>query len=270
MRLAGYGFVLALGLLQPGCATIDPRGALASREWIEVNAPENRKIKAIIARPKGDGPFPIIIILHGTDGFRHRYVELAEAFAKQGFVAIAGCWFGGHYFFRGRFEPSGRAPHHDAITCSEGPVYKWATFAATRDVTAIIEAARKLPEVKPDRIGLFGHSRGGVVALLTASIGGNVQAVATSAAHYLKRQSPDTPVINMAEMLTTPVLLLNGTADELVHVQEATEYVRVLRRLGKPVEMHIYEGAPHDLPFDWDTSEDVFRRAVTFFRKYLE
>lgn len=234
-----------------------------------MDAPQGRKILAAVARPKGDGPFPVVVVLHGTDGFRQRYIELAEEFAKRGFVAVAGCWFGGHYFFRGRFEPSGRAPHYDAIACPQGPTYKWATLAATDDVTAIIEGSRKLPGIRPDRVGLFGHSRGGVVALLTASHRRNAQAVVASAAHYLKRRSPDTPPIMVAERLAAPVLLLNGTADELVDIQELREYESTLRNLGKAVEIQIYEWGPHDLPFDQATQDAVFQRALTFLQKYL-
>ncbi|MBI4242378.1 MAG: dienelactone hydrolase family protein, partial [Candidatus Rokubacteria bacterium] len=142
------------------CASTDPRDALAEPQWIDADAPDGRKIRAFVARPKGDGPFPIVVVLHGTDGFRQRYVYLAQDLARHGFVAVAGCWFGGHYFWRGRIDPSGSAPHQDAIHCPRGPEFKAASLPAKQDVLAIVEAARKLPGVQPRRVGLFGHSRG--------------------------------------------------------------------------------------------------------------
>jgi len=270
MRAARWmSFLIVCWLVQQGCASINLPPGLAGREQIVVDAPQNRKILAVVARPKGDGPFPIVVVLHGTDGLRQRYVKLGEQFARQGFVAVTGCWFGGHYFFRGKPDFSGNAPHDDAIACPQGPSYKYVTIEATNDVAAIIEEARKLPGVRPDRVGLFGHSRGGMIALLTASQGRNVQAVVASAAFYLKRRSPDTPPILLAETLASPVLLLHGTKDQLVDIQELPEYERTLRNLAKSVEIQIYEGAPHDLPFERATQDDVFQRAVTFFQKHL-
>lgn len=259
-------FLLAISLLLP--ASVDAQGGLARSQWIKIDGPEGGTIHAFVSRPRGDGPFPIVVVLHGTDGFRQRYVYLAEDLAKHGFVAVAACWFGGHYFWRGRFDQSGRSPHPDAIHCPDGPAYKWASLAATKDVTAIVEAARKLPGVLPQRVGLFGHSRGGVIALVTASSGGDVQAVVASAAHYRQRARDASP-LELAGSLTAPVLLLNGTRDPLIDIGELQEYERRLRELGKAVEAHAYDGAPHDLPFELGTQSDVLRRAVTFFQKHL-
>ncbi len=135
---------------------------------------------------------------------------------------------------------------------------------------ALIEAARNLPGVKPDRVGLFGQSRRAAVALLVASTGGDVQAVASSGAPYTHLPRADeVPPITMVKNLQAPLLMLHGTADEIVDVQQARDYERVIRELGKPVEAHYYEGAPHLLPFMPQTREDVIQRAIAFFRKHL-
>jgi dienelactone hydrolase len=49
---------------------------------------------AAVARPSG-GPFPVVLVLHGTHGFARQYVELAQDLARAGFLAVAGCWFSG-------------------------------------------------------------------------------------------------------------------------------------------------------------------------------
>lgn len=283
-------------LLLAGCASLDTRGRLVSREWIEMYAPDGRKIRAFVARPQGDGSFPVVLVLHGTDGFRRRYLELAEEFARRGFVAVAGCWFEGRYYW-----PLGRAPQPDAppqpdtiedtdaIECPHGPRYEWGSLGATGDVMAIIEAAQKLRGVRSGRVGLFGHSFGALIALLTASMergsegmvkgeggvaflvpGGNVQAVVASAAFYSGLREPaNARPVDLARHLAAPVLLLHGANDAVVDVREAREYELTLRELGKPVERHIYTGAPHDVPFDALTRDDVMQRAVTFFQKHL-
>jgi dienelactone hydrolase len=50
---------------------------------------------AAVARPSGAGPFPVVILLHGTHGFPREYVQLAQALARSGFLASAACWFQG-------------------------------------------------------------------------------------------------------------------------------------------------------------------------------
>lgn len=62
---------------------------------IEVDAPEGRKLVAVVAQPAGTGPLPVVIIFHGAEGFREYDAPLADEFAAGGFIAIVGCWFAG-------------------------------------------------------------------------------------------------------------------------------------------------------------------------------
>jgi len=53
-------------------------------------------LSAAVARPPGKGPFPVIVLLHGTHGFAREYVRLAHDLARtSGVVAVAGFWFAG-------------------------------------------------------------------------------------------------------------------------------------------------------------------------------
>src|SRR5688500_10874635 len=50
-------------------------------------------VRVAVARPNGRGPFPAILILHGTHGFAEEYVQLARNLARAGVLSIAACWF---------------------------------------------------------------------------------------------------------------------------------------------------------------------------------
>lgn len=246
------------------CASQALRATESRAQWLELEAPEGRKIRAAVAWPQGDGPFPLVVILHGTMGFRTHDLWLAEDFARAGLAAVAGCWFAG-----GRAP---RVPVAELIDCAQGPAFKGASIAATKDVMALIDAVRKLARVRPDRVGLFGHSRGAAVALLVASTGGDVQAVVSSSAPIIfrgARTQMDTPPITLVRNLQAPLLMLHGTGDRVVDVQEARQYQQALRELGKPIEAHYYEGAGHLLPFLPETKEDVRQRAIGFFKAHL-
>jgi hypothetical protein len=64
-------------------------------QWFRVVVPDRSAMLAAVARPSGGGPFPLVLILHGTHGFARQYVQLAQDLARSGFLAVAGCWFSG-------------------------------------------------------------------------------------------------------------------------------------------------------------------------------
>jgi len=223
-----------------------------------VDAPEGRKILAAVLRPQGTGPFPVVVVLHGTDGFRRIHVQLAEEFADSGFIGVAGSWFGGHYAGR---QPPTPTTHPDDIDWPNGPDIKAGnSFLAANDVMALVSAARTLHDARADRVGVFGHSRGSAAALTTVSTGADVQAVVAVAGY------PPAITVNK---LQAPVLILQGTEDNVVPVQTARRFEDALRSLGKSVEAEYYEGAPHGIPWILPWRGDVRQRAVVFLTKHL-
>src|SRR5215207_856931 len=47
-------------------------------QWIKVAAPGYGPMLAAVARPSGAGPFPTVVVLHGSHGFAREYVHLAR------------------------------------------------------------------------------------------------------------------------------------------------------------------------------------------------
>jgi dienelactone hydrolase len=247
----GLALALALALTSPALATDEgPR-------WIQVPAPTGEILRAAVVWPAGNGPAPVVLVLHGTEGFHEAHVHLAEAFARSGFIAVAGCWFAGE-------------------DCPRGPAFEGVTPQATRYVRALLAAARGVPRARTDHVGLFGHSRGGMLALLAASSGAEVQAVVASAAQLApgltatRRPRPiDVAPVSVAARLTAPVLLLHSVDDPTTDVREVLAYERALRELGKPVEAYYYDASLHELAFAAPTRDDVLRRSVEFLVRYL-
>jgi poly(3-hydroxybutyrate) depolymerase len=128
-------------------------------QWVRVSAPGIGVMLAAIARPSGTGPFPAVILLHGTHGFAREYVQLAKDLARSGLLAVAPCWFSGGGGPGTRFVTP-------PIACPDAPRPTGpGSTEAVRTVDALVRAVRSLPGVLPDRVGLFGHSRGSAATL---------------------------------------------------------------------------------------------------------
>lgn len=102
---------------------------------------------ATVYRPAGDGPFPIVVELHGgawAVGNRHADKLMHESMAGAGIIVVALDW---------RLPPAGTHP---------------ASFEDINFGVRWAKAHAKEWGGSPDRIGIMGNSSGGHQAMLTA------------------------------------------------------------------------------------------------------
>ena len=235
-----------------------------SVSWLHVRT-DSGVILAAVARPSGVGPFPALIILHGTHGFAKEYVQLARDMASHGVLSVAACWFGGHYGAGTRYvtplECPGAPPFVDVPGLERFRV-------ARESLTGLVEAVRTLPDVQRDQVAIFGHSRGGGAALdFVLQHSGTVNGAILNSAGY----PPE--VTARASEVDVPVLLLHGTADSpagggsaMTNVTMARTFEAALRNAGKPVEAVYYDGSGHEAIF---TSRSQYADAVQRIARFL-
>ena len=232
--------------------------------WITIGAPGLGVTSAAVARPDGVGPFPSLLLLHGSHGFAHEYVRLAHDLARTGLLTVAAGWF--------REGIGNGVRFITPIVCPEmPPAPDPLSPPAMRTVDALLQALRTLPDAHPDRIGLFGHSRGGGAALNYLVRAGGVQAAVLNSARYPSQ------LIALAPKLSAPLLMLHGTADsledggtEFTNIKMARDFERAALESGKLVEAMYYEGGRHNDIFDSSVRyHDVVRRMSAFLLRNL-
>ncbi|ATC95636.1 dipeptidyl-peptidase 4 [Pseudoalteromonas tunicata] len=149
----------------------------------------------------------------------------------------------------------------------EDAIYKHLGVVEVEDQITGVEYLRSLDFVDANRIGIYGHSYGGYMALMTMFKAGDYFQAGVSGApvtdwalydtHYTERYlgHPETnakgyeasAVFPYADQLKGPLLIYHGMADDNVLFTHATKMFKVLQDQVKPFEMMTYPGSKHSL-----------------------
>jgi dipeptidyl-peptidase-4 len=198
-----------------------------------------------------------------NDGFFHQYL------AQQGYVV---------------FNLDNRGTGSRGVKF-ETALYRRFGSVEVEDQVAGAEFLKSLPFVDPKRIGIFGWSYGGYMALMCATQAPETFAAAVAGApvtnwylydtHYTERYM-GTPQENAdgyawsdvrthAEGLRAPLLVMHGMADDNVLFTNSTALFKKLQDLGKPFEVMVYPGSKHGLLRDPRTGLHAYRMVKQFF-----
>jgi dienelactone hydrolase len=135
---------------------------MSSVEPFTVTRPEGGLLHGLLDLPEAPGRRPAVVICHGFKGFMEWgfFPSLAALLAERGFVAV-------------RFNLSGAGMRPGDELVSDPQAFEDNTYSAElADLLRVLEAAAGdlAPDrIDPDRLALFGHSRGGAAAVLAAA-----------------------------------------------------------------------------------------------------
>ncbi len=235
-----------------------PRANIEPSYWIEVDVSERRKITAAVFEGSGEGPHPVVVFLHGAEGFRQRHLELAKDLSEHGMTVVAGCWFDAYI---------DATVGSDGIRCSNAPQILTLSFApvtaAVTNISMLIHSVRTLPNVQENNVALFGNSLGSIAGTAVAITGARLKAVVASTGYVTTYVPFGTAGID------APVLIMHGTADALIPVDAARRFEALLKADGKEVEAKYYEGAPHEILDNADWKARTRADAAEFLKRKL-
>lgn len=255
---------------------------------------DGKKVSGLANIPKATGVYPVIIMFRG-------YVDqeiyetgvgtknTAEAFARQGFITLAPDFLG----------------YGDSDFPSDNPMEE--RFQTYTTALNLLTSVKNLPEtlkladiegveIDADRVGIWGHSNGGQIALSVLEVTGHSYSTVLwapvskpfpySILYYtdefedrgkalrrvLAEFEKDYDVeeynpTNFFAWISAPIQLHQGSSDEAVPQQWSDELSEILEELGVEISYYTYPREDHNLSRgSWS---EVVGRSVIFYREEL-
>lgn len=237
-------------------ATTPPAAAVSGRTVVYGKV-DGSPVSGFLVRPKkADGPLPGLIVIHEWWGLNDNVRDEAARLAAEGYVVLAVDLYAG----RLATEP------RDAMKLSQG------LTANPRPAEQNLHAAYAyLDKVEgASRIGTIGWCLGGRWSLRTAVI---LPTQVDATVIYYGTVKADEADLARLQM---PILGLFGSKDRVVPAPTVTAFEATMRRLGKDVDIHIYEGADHAFAnpsgtaYEAAAAEDAWRLTTAFLREHLK
>ncbi|BDX07503.1 alpha/beta hydrolase family protein [Planctobacterium marinum] len=246
--------------------------------WMNYQS-DGLQISGVMAWPKNwqGGKLPVVIYNRGGN-FKHNVSRMKLAsmllpIAEQGFLVLASNYRGSRYS-EGKDEFGG---------------------ADVNDVLRLIEVAKTIPNANPDKIALFGWSRGGMMTWQTLRQNKvDIDAIVIGAGvvdqepelkrrpemeRLMQHMIPGFKENREAELhkrsaikwmdelnKAVPVLLLHGDKDVRVDVAQAQLAAKRLEELNHPHELVIFPGDNHGLSRN---KTEVQRRVIAYLEEHL-
>lgn len=234
-----------------------PANALAYEHAVErlrISGDETM-LDAVLYRPKGDGPFPAVIALHGCGGLwnnagqlstRHR--DWAAFVAGQGFMVLL---------------PDSYGSRALGSQCGVKDTKVRASRERVADALAMRNFLHSRPDVKGGSISLIGWSSGGSTVLAAIRVdrkpGDGRPDIARAIAFYpacrLQAESSGFEA-------RVPMLMLMGDADDWTPPAPCDRLAKSARGRGENVDLVLYAGAVHD--FDHPSRKPSERQGIAF------
>lgn len=247
------------------------------KEFFRFATSEGVELNGYMVRPNGfdsSRRYPVLMTQYSGPGSQQAAdrwtIGWEDVLVQQGYIVA--CVDGRGTGFRGE----------EFKKCTYGELGKYETVDQ-------IEAARylaSLPYVDPDRIGIYGWSYGGFMALNCILKGNDVFRAAIAVApvtswrfydtiyteiyNGLPQDNPsgydDNSPIHFADRLKGKLLIAHGTGDDNVHIQNTYEMITRLVEYDKPFELYVYPDRNHGMG---PSRHHLMERCIEFVQRNL-
>jgi acetyl esterase/lipase len=220
---------------------------------VRTTANDGRAVKAWWRKPKGDGPFPALVFIHGG---LNEFPELSLRKHLTDNPVITRFLQSGYAVIMSTFRT------YENELQSRGPI---------EDVRAVLKSAVELPGVDPGRIALYGGSGGGSIALelggdprvsaiiacepatviytgmlTTSEYGPRLEMMAEPERHFTPELR--TRTLEKLRQVKVPVLLVHGDMHDLRKLNKPI-FLPLMRKAGVKADYLEYAGYGHGFYF---------------------
>lgn len=238
-------------------AATTPPAAEVSEETVAYATVNGKPVHGFLARPKGKATgAPGVIVIHEWWGLNDNIRSMARRLAGEGYAALA-------------------VDLYDGKTAANPEEARALVQAALADTAPREEGLKQAyayleDRLKAPKVGTIGWCFGGGWSLATARL---LPDKIDATVIYYGRLETDPEKLRALGM---PVLGIFGSLDKSIPVETVRAFESALKGLGKPVEVHVYEGADHAFAnpsgghYKEDAAEDAWAKTVAFFARHLK
>jgi len=267
------GYAVAALAKEAKPITTDSAGLVTAE--VRYPAPDGFDLPAYVARPAGDGPFPVVIVVSEIFGVHDYIKDICRRLAKAGYAAVAPAFF---------VRVEDPAPLSDMGRIMQ--IVGAADYEQVMgDIAATLDWTSQQLWAKDGKIGITGFCWGGKVVWQAAA---RFAVIGAGVAWYGRlAPAPDaTPVqiasgqpwpVDLADDLKAPVLGLYGGQDQGIPQASVDQMRQALTRAGQThSEIVVYPDAPHGFHADYRASyveadaKDGWRRLLAVLDKALK
>jgi dipeptidyl aminopeptidase/acylaminoacyl peptidase len=252
---------------------------------------DGTQVEAVLMYPKQADKLPVILYNRGGNrdlsAMNFSGVARVLNFVRQGYLVIASNYRGTDswplYNTEGSVELAPQPIGKDEYGGQD-----------VDDVVALLQLLKGYPQADSSRIGLYGVSRGGMMAFQVASRLPEVKAMVIKSGAYdlaalrrprpgmeklfrqlipgytgqstrlLDQRSPRYVIHKLKQNL--PILMLHGDQDDRVEVEQATQMAELLKQQNRPHTLVLYPRGDHYLR---SFGKQVDQEIVAWLKQYL-
>jgi len=219
-------------------------------------------------RPKGEGPFPAIVLAHPCNGLSGHTHGWGQLLAKWGYITLA---------------PDSFGPRGEKSVCGRGLAVSGQMRVA--DVAGAMDWLNAQPFVRRNDIGLIGHSHGGWTTMraVQGNFGLAQRGLRAAVAYYPSCSA------QFDRNVSLPLLILIGDKDdwtpaescrrlqaagfthpELVEVVYYPDAYHSFDAFASDRTITVADGKSHRLVYDHAAALDAETRTKAFFDRHLK
>jgi dipeptidyl aminopeptidase/acylaminoacyl peptidase len=254
--------------------------AVRPLEEIAATTQDGYPVHGWIVRPEGDGPHPVLLMVHGGPFTQYgwRLFDEAQVYAGAGYAVVMGNPRGSS----GYGEAHGRAVIGNVGYVSAG------------DLLTLLDGALRAPDLDASRVGVLGGSHGGYMTTWLAANEGHrfKAAISERAVNAVdsfigssdigwffgadlygadQAQRHWASPLTHADRIRIPMLIIHSEQDWRCPLEQAQRLYVALRLRGVPAEMLVFPGEGHELSRSGLPSHRVarFEAILEWWRRWL-